>query len=80
MATNWQRRFKEPIRLADGTELITLQDAANWFIEHNPPGPQPLHFRIAIDRLMDAAKRADDIESAETAVRLALFKGLDFGR
>lgn len=71
---NWRQRFIRPIRLGDGTELLTLRDAANWIIQNKPPNSA-----IAIERLMEAAERGGSLEAAETAVRLALFAQLDFG-
>lgn len=51
MKPNWSRRFPNPIRLADGTVLRTLRDAADWIIDHQPPGSD----LAAIPRLMEAA-------------------------
>lgn len=73
MAPNWQRKFARPIRLADGTVFRTLRDAADWIIEHNPPGTTK-----AIERLMDAAEKGGSVKEAETTIRIALFMRLDF--
>ena len=72
---NWRRKFPNPIELADGTALVTLRDAANWIIDNEPSGSE-----TAIERLIDAAEKGGSVETAEAAVRYALFTKLDFTR
>jgi hypothetical protein len=33
---NWLRRFDEPIRLSDGSQIETLRDALKWLIDRTP--------------------------------------------
>ena len=54
-----QLRFPKPIYLADGTALVTLCDAANWIIDHQPVS------EAAIERLIDASEKGPDWRSAE---------------
>ena len=69
---NWRRKLSKPISLADGAVIVTLRDAANWIIEHQPPGSE-----TAIDRLIDAAEKDGSVDTAEAAVRHALFTQID---
>jgi hypothetical protein len=76
MKPRWSRRFPSPIYLADGSVLRTLKDAANYIIKHKPPTAEI----AAIPRLMEAAEQGASLETAEAAVRIALFHKLDFSR
>jgi hypothetical protein len=72
----WNRRFPEPIYLADGSVLRTLGDAANYLLKHKPPGAE----LAAVPSLLNAAEQNGSLKIAEEAVRLALFHKLDMKR
>ena len=72
---NWRRKLPNPIYLVDGTILVTLRDAANWIIDHQPSGSE-----TAIERLIDAAEKGGSVETAEAAVQDALIRKIDFKR
>ena len=74
--TNYQRKLARPLTLADGTQLVTLRDAANMLLDVfgavNAPsgGLQPHH---AIGSLLKAAgtgKPSDIAEATDTIERV----------
>lgn len=71
--SGWKRKFSVPIRLADGTVLRTLADARAYLIDlgdHQPP------MQVAAGALLEAAS-GGSIDTAESAVQIALFTRLD---
>lgn len=71
----WKQRFAKPIYLADGSILRTMEDAAHWILRSS----EKEQLADIAKRLMDVAVLGD-IQMAETALRIALFRKLDFKR
>lgn len=73
MATGWSRPFEQVIKLPDGGELVTLQDAAR----HIQRLPAEIHDRpewqLAIATLINAAEGLDFVMHA----RIAVLRGLN---
>ena len=66
----WSRLLLRPVKLPDGTVLLTLKDAAKQVLAL-PPAPVS---RLAAQRLIDAALHDGDMIATEVAVRLAVLK------
>jgi hypothetical protein len=71
----WFKRFEGPIVLADGRELLTLRDAAN-FIRALPKAKRDAaHWIVAMETLVLVAERNGAELLARIAMRMALNGG-----
>ena len=74
-ATNWKRRFDEPIKLPGGGKLLTLKDAADYIMALPKKVHDAPHWQIATEQLIDAAEGRNFIMHARIAVLKALNHG-----
>lgn len=70
--TGWSRRFEDPIRLPDGRELVTLQDAADYVIGLPARVSAEEHWQIAMRHLIWCADEGGIMMTADIAMRLSL--------
>ena len=75
-ATNWKRRFDEPIKLPDGGKLVTPKDAADYIMGLPKKVHDAPHWQLAMAQLIDAAEGRNFIMHARIAVLKALNHGL----
>jgi hypothetical protein len=75
-ATNWKRRFDEPIKLPGGGKLVTLKDAADYIMGLPKKVHDAPHWQIAMEQLIDAAEGRNFIMHARIGMLRALNHGL----
>jgi hypothetical protein len=56
-ATGWKRPFDDPIRLANGRQIVTLEDAGAYITELPKADQQLDEWQIAIEALMLVVKQ-----------------------
>jgi hypothetical protein len=72
----WLKRFADPIVLADGHKLFTLQDAANHIAALPKAKRNAAHWKIATEALTLAAER----DGAEFLARIAVQMAVNGGK
>jgi hypothetical protein len=72
MTTSWSKRFYDPILLADGRRLVTLQDAADYIASLLPAERDADDWKLAMEALTLAARRRDYERLAPAVVMKAL--------
>ena len=53
---SWGARFDDPIALANGRKLLTLQDAADYIMQLPEDLQHETHWQTAIETLINAAE------------------------
>ena len=71
LRTNYQRKLARPLTLADGTQLVTLRDAANGLLDAANVRSGGLDNAIRLLLLAaKTGKRADMVEATEAIERV----------
>ena len=68
---DWLRPLPEPVELEDGTQLVTLRDAATYVLGLPPERKDRRSWRIAATAMM-AAARGGDLREVVVSIKLAL--------
>jgi hypothetical protein len=69
---SWKANFYKPIALPNGRKLVTLIDAANYFMAFLKSNEETPEVARAVLHLMEAAERRLPIMHAGVAVALAI--------
>jgi hypothetical protein len=73
MATNWKRRFGEPIKLPGGGKLVTLKDAIAWLAKEVPQSEHTMkEVQTAAHCVTDAAENNDPMQFAHMGMMQAI--------
>ena len=71
LRTNYQRKLARPLTLADGTQLVTLRDAANALLDAaNARSGVPDYAIRLLSTAAETGKRADMVEATEAIERV----------
>ncbi len=71
----WSRRFEDPIRLPDGTELQTLREAGNYIASLPRAEHESERWQAAIEALIMAAQDRGPLLHARVGMLQALHHG-----
>jgi hypothetical protein len=71
-SSGWSRKFEDPIALADGRELITLRDAADYITGLPKDQSDLAQWQVAIEALMLCSRGSDPM-----LARIAFMKALN---
>jgi hypothetical protein len=66
----WSRKLSAPIVLDDGRAFSTLREAADYVLGLGPVAQNSLHWRLAAEMMMEAAKPAATKAKLQEAERL----------
>ena len=71
-ATNWKRRFDDPIPLPDGRQLVTLRDAGNYITKPPKAEHEAAEWQAAMEALILVATQGEPAMFARIGIMRAL--------